>query len=229
VRAWQHERQTAAVSLRQAVLLAAVLDLALWSAQDLGMVRGEWGHIFPSMLFAWVNLILGLLTLTVMAGAWFGRRAVAAILGLAAAGLWAYQPPDNLLYMAAMPVLALAAFAILAFLGAWLPRSWLCLAGAWYLGRLLPVMFQLTGPSRTLLELFAPVGVALVAIGWSVIDARLMLATTLAVAVIGVGAAVPFYARFGLVVDPWPRLVPAVLGVVLAVVAIWRVRRQAVL
>lgn len=233
VRASQHERQTTAGALRQAVLLAAMLNLAPWSSRDLGFVRGEWGYIFPSMLFAWVNLILGLLTLAVMAGAWFGRRAVVAVVALATAGLWVYQPPGNLLYMAAEPVLALAALAILAFAGERLPRSWLWLAGVWYLAHLLPVIFQASGLIGSLLGLFTPFGITIGAIGWSVIDARPMLATTLATAVIWGAVALRFYYEHpGVRAFPWylwPWFLPAVLGVALAAVSIWRVRRQAVL
>ena len=49
------------------------------------------------MLFAWVNLVLGLATLAVMIGAWFGPGRVVAVVAIATACLWVYQPPDNLL------------------------------------------------------------------------------------------------------------------------------------
>jgi hypothetical protein len=64
------------------MLLAATLVLADYSARDLGFFRGEWGYTFPSMLFAWINLVLGLATLAVMAGAWFGPPKAVAVAGL---------------------------------------------------------------------------------------------------------------------------------------------------
>jgi len=226
VRAWQHERQTAAASLRQAVLLAAVLDLAFWSAQDLRM----WGYTFPPTMFAWMNLMIGLLTLAAMAGAWFGHRVVVVVVALVAVGLWVSQPPGDLLYTGGPPVLALTVLASLAALRARLPRAWTWLAGVWYLAFVLPPMFNATRPFGVWVAFAIVVG----AIGWSVIDARLMLATTLVVAAIFGSAAVRFYAESGgqasaIPWDLWPWFTPALLGLVLAVVAIWRVRRQAVL
>lgn len=231
VRARHHEHLSTAAAIRQAVLLAAVLELASWSSFGLGMFRGEWGHIFPSMLFAWVNLILGLLTLAAMAGAWFGRRAVAAVLALAAAGLWVYQPPWHLVYMAIEPVLALVVIAILACFKERLPRSWLWLAGVWYLLVVLPVMFGINVALQSVAE-YALVGIVVSAIAWAVVDARLMLATTLAVAVLITDPVLELYARrpssaFSWYLWPW--FLAAVLGIALVLVAIWRVRRQAVL
>lgn len=194
------------------------------------MFAGEWGYIFPFMLFAWVNLILGLLTLAAMVGAWFGRRA-AAVLALVAAGLWIYQPPGNLPYMAIEPVLALTALAILALRRERLPRSWLWLGGVWYLVFLAPVVFRAVGAIDSVAQ-YTLFGIAVGAIAWGVIDARLMLATTLAIAVLSGEAAVQLYAGSGGPAFPWylwPWFVLAVLPLALAVVAMWRVRRQAVL
>lgn len=233
VRAWQHRRQTMAAAVRQAVLLAAVLDLAFWSARDLGIFAGEVGHIFPSMLYAWAHLILGLLTSAAMAGAWFGRRTLTAVVSLAAAGLWLYLPAGNLLYRAIEPVLALAVLAILAFVGERLPRSWLWLAGVWYLVFALPYVFQPVG-NIEFLAVWVPFGIVVGVIGWSVIDARLLLATTLAIGVFYSFAAIEFYAAGfgggrGIPWDLWPWFVPAVIGLAVAALAVWRVRRQAVL
>ena len=83
VRAGLQERLTAGANLNLALLLAAVLVLANYAATDLGFVRGEWGHTFPSMLSSWVNLVLGLATLAVMIGAWFGPTKVVAITAIA--------------------------------------------------------------------------------------------------------------------------------------------------
>jgi hypothetical protein len=231
VRAWQHQRQTTASALRQAVLLAAVLDLAHWSSQGLGSSRAEWGYTSPSMSFAWLTLMLGLLTLAAMAGAWFGRRVVVVGLALAAAGLWVYQPPGSRLYEAAEPVLALAVVAVLVVLRERLPRSWLWFAAAWYLLYVLPEMFQ---ASQTVYDvtLWVLPGMVVGAIGWSVIDARLMLATAVSIAAFYGDAAIRFYANSsspGFPWDLWPWLLQPVLGIALAAVAVWRVRRQAVL
>jgi hypothetical protein len=77
VRAGLEQRLTARASLSQALLLTAVLVLAEYAAGYLRFAQGEWNAL-PSWLFAWINLVLGVATLVVMIGAWFGpTRAVA--------------------------------------------------------------------------------------------------------------------------------------------------------
>lgn len=226
VRARQHQPQTTGGALRQAVLFAAVLDLTFWNARDLGVVLRNFGRLHPA-LFAWLHVLAGLFALAVMAGAWFGRRVVVAVAALAAAGLWLYQPA-RMLDAVSQPVIP---FAVVGFLviRQRLPRSWLWIAGAWYLTFLWTAMF---GGSGTIEALAVVWGVTVGAIGWSVIDARLMLATTLAVAavysnavlqMIWVSAGWPFPWYL------WPWFLPAILGVALAAAAIVRLRRQAVL
>lgn len=129
VRAGMQQRLTAGANVKQALLLAAVLLLAEYSASDLGIVGGEWGRIFPSMLFAWLNLVLGLATLAVMVGAWFGPGRIVAAAAIATACLWAYQPSDNQLDRAIQPIAALGFIAIMAFRRERLARSWLWLVG----------------------------------------------------------------------------------------------------
>jgi hypothetical protein len=81
------------------------------------------------MLFAWLNLVLGLATLAVMVGAWFGPGRIVAVAALATACLWAYQPSDNQLDRAIQPIAALGFIAILALRRERLARSWLWLVG----------------------------------------------------------------------------------------------------
>ncbi len=52
VRAGRQQRPAARVALTQALLLAAVLMLVVSSARSVRFFQGEWGHTFPSTLFA---------------------------------------------------------------------------------------------------------------------------------------------------------------------------------
>lgn len=236
VRSGLLQRLTARANLTQALLLTAVLILAAYSSRDLGFVRGEWGYIFPSMLFAWVNLVLGLATLALMAGAWFGPPRVVAVAALLTAGLWIYQPPDNLLSEAIQPVAALAFIALLALRRQRLPRSWLWLAVVWYLTTQL---VWLLPASRILRDLgnFGPLVILAAAIVWCAVDVRPMLAVALSLAVFYGSDVVGFFfstisaPRFRPIelVSFWPWETIAAVSTVLVIVAIRRLRRQALL
>jgi hypothetical protein len=228
-RAWHDQRQATVAALRQAALLAAVLDIAPWSARGFAM---DWGQIRVSGPDVWLSPLFGLLALAAMIGAWFGRRIVTAVVALAAVSLWLYQP-GFLLSTAVHSVLPFAVLVILVMHRERLPRPWLWLAGVWYLDFLVRTWIPAGAAvgSVSTLALFA---IAVGVIVWSVIDARPMLATSLAIAFLYGFAAVQLYLGSlgrspAFPWDLWPWLVPAVLGVALAVVAIWRLRRQAVL
>jgi hypothetical protein len=228
VRAWPDQRQSPAASLCAAALLAAVLTLIVGSSLYLGMVRGEWGYTFPSMLRSWVNLALGLLTAAAAAGAWFGHRAVTAVTALAAAALWVYQPPGLDWARAIVPVLALAVIAILAVIRRErLPRSWLWLAGTVFAAFLLPRLF----PPFDLphVAYLAALGVLGVTIVWSLVDARPMAATAIWLAVTFGADSIQLFARNGLRIYLWGWWLPAIIATVAAIAGIWRLRRQAIL
>jgi hypothetical protein len=224
VRAGMHQRLTAAASLSQAVLLAAVLVLAAHSSMELGFFRGDWGYTF------------GLTTLAAMAGAWFGPPKVVAAIAFAAAGLCFYLPPDNQPDRGIVLVLALAVIVIWALRRQRLPRLWLWLAGAWYLVYLLPWLFPAVGPIRVAGWL-GPFIILAVAIAWSAVDIRPMLAVAICLAVYFGLAAVMFSAdRLAAAPHPlsgliaiWPWDTITVASILVALVAVWRLRRQTVL
>ena len=163
VRAGLQERLSARANLVQALLLAAVLVLAEYAASGIGSARAEW-NTFPTWLFAWVNLVLGLATLAVMIGAWFGPTKVVAVAAIVTACLWAYQPPDNQIDRAILPMTALAFIALMAFRRQRLPRPWLWLAVIWYL------MVQTPGLFRTSNVVGLGLSIILVMIVWSAVE-----------------------------------------------------------
>jgi hypothetical protein len=196
-------------------------------------VHGE--NIRPSLVDVWPNLLFGLLVLAAMAGAWSGRRAVvvAVAVALVAAGLWLYQLRYQLGDLLALePVLPLTALVVLVTLRDRLPRSWLWLAGVWYLDYLVRQLISAGGAFDAVI-IFAPSGIAVATIVWSVIDARVMLATSLTIAILYGYTVVLFYSGSAGRPPPdwfvWRWSMPALLGVAVAALAIWRVRRQVVL
>jgi hypothetical protein len=230
VRAGMQQRLSVRANLAQALLLAAVLVLAEYSATYLRFAQGEW-NTFPSWLFSWINLVLGLATLAVMIGAWFGPTRVVAIAAIATACLLAYQPPDDQIAQAIVPMIALGIIALLVYRRQRLPRPWLWLALIWYL------MLQTPGLFRTSNVVALGLAVILVMLVWSAVDARPMLAMTLTLA-IGFGGSVlvevaswgsrPGF-RLGDLVVMWPAETIAATSILFVVVAIWRLRRQALL
>jgi hypothetical protein len=238
VRAGLRERLTLAASLKQALLLAAVLLLAAHNSYDLGFVRGEWGHTFPATLFGWIILGLGLGTLAVMVGAWFGPPRIVAITALVTACLWAYQPPDIRLDQVIQPIAALVFIAILMLRRERLARRWLWLAVPWYLVLLGQALF----PASQILNDVGnngPFLILAVTIIWCVLDLRPMLAVALTLAIAygadSVASAVRIFSGASgywageLIAEWWPWETTAVASTVLVIAAIWRLRRQALL
>lgn len=237
VRAGLQQRLTAGANVKQALLLTAVLLLAEFSASDLGFVRGEWGHIFPSMLFAWLNLVLGLATVAVMIGTRFGPDRIVAVVAIATACLWAYQPPDNQLDRAIQPIAALGFIVIMALRRERLARSWLWLAVPCYLVLLLPELFpasQILNDVRN----FGPLLIFAATIAWCVVDVRPMFAVALWFAIITGADFISFDLsriftasgfRLGALIASWPSEAIGVTSMMLVIVAIWRLRRQALL
>jgi hypothetical protein len=229
VRAWHGKRQTAAVSLRQALMLAAVLELISFSAFDLDEFRAGVAVHLPvhSMLYAWVSLALGLLSLGAAAGAWVGRRAIITVTALATAGLYIYQPWEGLAGTTG-PVLALVVLVILVIRRERLPRSWLWPAMMVFAGFLLLTSFPGAGVLHVVGEsaLFAVPGAA---IAWSLVDARPITAAAVWLTVLFGADFIQDFADGGWGIYLLGYSLPAIIAIAAAIVGVWRLRRQAIL
>jgi hypothetical protein len=223
VRAGLGQRLTVRASLLQSLLLAAVLVLAYQSALALGFaaqgfISGPWGSV------------LGLATLAVMAGAWFGPPRVVAVMAFATAGLWAYQPPERSVGQVILPVLALVCVAALTFRRERLPRPWLWLVGPWYLAYLADFLFE--GSALYEVAVYGLCAILAATIAWGVLDVRPMLALALAIAGFGGGEIATFSGRGFRLADLvvlWPNEAIVVVSLAIIVAAIRRLRRQALI
>jgi hypothetical protein len=239
VRAGLGQRQTVRTNLSQALLFAAVLVLAAYSAGHLSLGVKELGHSAPLLVPTWLALVLGLATLALIAGVWFSPGKVVAVAALISAGLGFFEMlTSHLGDWAIQAIISPAVITVLALRQPRLPRSWLWLAGAWYL-----VHLQITTATNLAAELYyiSPLVVLAVAIAWCVLDVRPMFAVAVATAVYWVSYSVQRYCeisnascstRFSvsrLMENFWPWEAIAITSLMLAIVAVWRLRRQALL
>jgi hypothetical protein len=232
VRAGLGQRQTVRANLSQALVFAAVLVLAAYSAGHLSLGVMELGHSAPLLVPTWLALVLGLATLAVMIGAWFGPGRIVAVAALATACLWAYQPSHNQLDLAIQPIAALGFIAIMALRRERPARWWLWLAVPWYLGFLLPELFP---ASHILHEVqnFGPLLILAATIAWCVLDLRPMLAVALWIAIVTGADFISFVfsrifahsgSRLGSLIAFWPWETATAVSTGLVIVAIWRLR-----
>jgi hypothetical protein len=235
VRSGFDQRLTAAASIRLTVLLAASLVVVSESAFWIMMVRGEWGYTFPSMAYGWVSLALLLLAIATVVLTWTRRRTATLIVVIATAALWLYQPPGADLTSAIPVVFALAVIGLLT----WgrepprLPLAWLGLPGLLLVVELITLIFRIrtsVSPGVDLVPFILLAGTAL----WSVVDARPMTAVAICIAFGLVAESLNLLTRhsgfrFDGLIAGWVWESLALAGLAVAVVGIWRVRRQAVL
>jgi hypothetical protein len=168
-----------------------------------------------------------LATATVLA-AWFTPRLVVAALALPTAGLWLYGAWYG--HLAALPPAGLLILlALLARSDVRPPRSWLWLAGLLVALTLIPPVLDQAGGAfisqLVTLSDFAPLIPPAVAIAWSIVDARLLVAMAAFVLFATLGLFLAGAAAWGsevLVIA----LVPLALTVVLAMAGVWRLRRR---
>ena len=172
VRAWRNQRLTTAASVRQAVLLGAVLAL-LWT------ISGDLADQGASLILAWTHttalhldpgywIAADALVLASVAAAWFAPRPAAAALALAAAAaMWQYWG-DRITVI--QPAGLLILLAILAPGRGRLPRSWLWLAGV------LSAANLLDQASGVLLRVYHVINPPLTAVPWIILGAVVLWA-----------------------------------------------------
>ncbi|HXL92456.1 MAG TPA: hypothetical protein VN969_26270 [Streptosporangiaceae bacterium] len=200
VRAAQNHRLGTAANLRLAALLGVTMALGIVVAS--GIQRTIDSAIPLTRGCPWYLPVLWSLTLAAVGLAWFARRpalAMIAALGVAALSFYPGQPDAFQAYTLLLVVLAALARGPVRP-----PRSWL-----WWLGAF-PV-WLLTG-----VPVLLP-AIVLVLVLWIVVDARPAIALALLVAFFGVGHLSP------------SGLVFVAAGIMLAIPAVVRLRRQAVL
>jgi hypothetical protein len=227
VRAGQARRLTTAVNLRLAVLLGVVLWLATQSSNDLSFASEGWLHWVPSGQHFAYQAACGLGMLAAAGATWFAPRPVVAAVSLiaAAACTWPWQGPWWLLGQPAM----LAVLPLLALGKERMPRSWLCLIGTEFAVATLTSFAAYTPAQYSLnygLYRYFPLVTVAAAVLWAVVDAR----PAIAVGICGaLGSAIPFITYWRDTTFGYSWFWPLEWGVVLALVATLRLRRQAVL
>jgi hypothetical protein len=232
VRAAQNRRLGAAASLRLAALLGVAVWLGTISASFLAFAFPYWTEpgaaVFPPSPIRY-PVLAGLLTLAAVAAAWLACRVVVVAAALAAAAAWVpalvhgWRSPETL--EALLLVAALAALAALVTGSERPPRAWLCWVGV------AACLLQDTGGGRLLtVRPELEVAAVIAAVLWMVIDTRPAMAVAIAA---GLSGAASY--GYSLVAHPqatlWraPFLARLALLAGLAMLAAWRLRRQAAL
>lgn len=234
VRSGLQLRQSAAANVVQGLLLAAVLVIAGENASNLGLLLGHIGNARLTAPFAVgygvvsaLFVIVNLATLATIAGAWFGPVKVIAVVALGLTCLSAYAMSVNVSQWEIAPIVAFGLIAVVVSHRVRLPRLWLWLAGAWYLMNLLPGLV-FTAAIRVDLILFGPVAIFAATIAWCAVDLRPMLAVGMVISVSYGEDLVLSFEGPGLR-GLWPWELVVVTSITLVIVAMWRLRRQAVL
>jgi hypothetical protein len=223
VRSAQNRRLSMATNVRLALMFAIAIELG-WTvtvgvSESTYADGGTLHHVYG---FTWIPFLLGLAVLATVVLGWIHRRilgagaaSVAGILALVAHGTAG-------LYSVAL----LGAFVILSFRKEPLPRPW-----RWLFGVILAIQLMWTMPTDVIRVPglpWLPFAVAIVALGWAVVDARPALAICLFVVIdmaaliieqmLQAGGDWSFVTSMSLIV-----LVPLVLAIPIT----WRIRRQA--
>jgi len=204
VRTAQNHRLGTAANLRLAALFGVAMALGIVVASGIRQTIDSAVPLTPG--YHWYPPVLWALTLAVVVLAWFARRSatiVIAALVVAAVSFYPGQPGAFRAYTLLLLVLAALARGTVRP-----PRSWL-----WWLGAF-PV-WLLTGIPVLLLA------IVLALVLWVVVDARPVIALALLVAFFGVGQLADLSRSAGLVF--------VAVGIMLAIPAVVRLRRQAVL
>ena len=219
VRSRQGQRLTTAANLRLTVLLAVIILLC----NDVG----QW--IFNPV--SWAEIGLAAPAVAAVALAWTGRRLLTGVVALVAAGLWAFTSP-YWIYWLTGPVIALAVIAVLAPGKSRMPPGWRWPVLALYLDLVArSLLFNDVPSAATATVLFVLFGLA---IAWSVVDARPILALIVLAAARGCVSAAGALLSILSGGWPWGDFLPMVMGpisivLVLSMVVFWRLRRQSVL
>jgi len=225
VRSGLNQLLTVAANLRLATVLGLVLMLLRLAAHDLThrIVLSRYAHIaLPGTGYAVAYLVL---TLAVVAAAFFAPRPLGAALPVVTAGLWLWGDGSH-----GQGVLAAVVLVMVAIVGGRerLPRLWLWLAGALLTLDMLPALSAWGSLNLLRLPLTLILWVILGSVAlWIAVDPRPAVALALCVA--GLFAGLPATIVFGVQPPfPWQIFSYAAGAALAAAAAIWRLRRQAV-